>query len=155
MIGTDKYADRLEHRKKFSEAFNNVVLPAWHMSEGSSRLPFEEEGYTIVSGNNAAMYGINAAANPKYRKDIENNTLSLDQAETELYRRYKNQKLNLIEKTHPSLATHIFLGSHGPTGQPREYVRLLQQQINMPKNLQDGYLGEITQKAFRSFRFKR
>lgn len=41
------------------------------MSEGSSRLPFKEEGYTIVSGNNAAMYGINAAANPKYRKDIK------------------------------------------------------------------------------------
>jgi len=146
----DKYASELAHRKKFSETFNNVVLPAWHMSEGSSRLPFKEEGYTIVSGNNAAMYGINAAANPKYRKDIKNNTLSLDQAETELYERYENQKLNLIENTHPSLATHIFLGSHGPTGKPREYVRLLQQQINMPKDLQDGYLGEITQKALEA-----
>ena len=84
MIGTDKYADRLEHRKKFSEAFNNVVLPAWHMSEGSSRLPFEEEGYTIISGNNAAMYGINAAANPKHAEKIKNNTLGLAEAETEL-----------------------------------------------------------------------
>lgn len=146
----DKYASELAHRKKFSETFNNVVLPAWHMSEGSSRLPFKEEGYTIVSGNNAAMYGINAAANPKYRKDIKNNTLSLDQAETELYKRYENQKLNLIENTHPSLATHIFLGSHGPTGKPREYVRLLQQQINMPKDLQDGYLGKITQEALEN-----